>query len=239
MERLHGTTLVFSTIRTGFPTAEIAVVDRNSLPEAREIIKSAAEDVGAKFLQLDNEPTHATFISHVIQNHKTGPLVICDPDVIFWQSMEDLQFSGVMAGRLTPQYTCPFTGCITCTHPSLLWIQAGNKMRELLVKQHPSGPFSFFSPFGQQMFSLEGKWYFFDTASSLYCAAPGLMQPFNKEVLDRYDHLFCGSYKNILNPESNPEVIEVLDSIDKQAQTDFTKLKGIWKIQDEIFRTLA
>ena len=49
LENLYGTTLVFKTLRVGFPTAEIHVVDNASLPAVRPLLRQYAQECNANF----------------------------------------------------------------------------------------------------------------------------------------------------------------------------------------------
>ena len=49
IENLYGTTMVFNTLRVGFPTAEIHVVDNASIPGVRPVLRQYAQECNANF----------------------------------------------------------------------------------------------------------------------------------------------------------------------------------------------
>jgi hypothetical protein len=55
MDRFFATALVFKTLRTGFPTFTVHVVDNASLQEARPALHQLARDCGASFLQIERD----------------------------------------------------------------------------------------------------------------------------------------------------------------------------------------
>jgi hypothetical protein len=108
-ELLYGSTLVFKTLRTGFPNSLIHVADSASTPAARQAIRQAAESCGAKFWQLDGRLELYDFLRRAVELQKTGQAAFVDPDICFWESVEDWQFDGLAAGRYIPRHRCDFT----------------------------------------------------------------------------------------------------------------------------------
>jgi hypothetical protein len=81
----YGTMLIFKTVRVGFPNARIEVFDNGSHPEVVGLIARAAADVGATFQA--RAPRH--YADHyewllLEREHDDRPLVLVDPDVIFF-----------------------------------------------------------------------------------------------------------------------------------------------------------
>lgn len=82
IQHLYGSTLIFKTLRTGFPTARITAVDNASVNEARKVISKCAEDTGCAYEQLQNEIQHHQFLEHIVTYSK-GTVVFLDPDICF------------------------------------------------------------------------------------------------------------------------------------------------------------
>src|SRR5690349_7960271 len=124
LEKLHGTTLIFRTLRVGFPNAHIRVVDNASRPDVRPTIQRLAEDCGAEHVQLEQEVRHHAFLADTLQAQAAGTAIFLDPDLCFWEEVEHWNFDALMAGRLLPKYNCEYTGCVSHPrlHTSFLWI---------------------------------------------------------------------------------------------------------------------
>ena len=239
-DRLHGSTLIFKTIRHGFPTANIVVVDNASIDSARPNIRELCAGVGATFYQIDESIQHHAFIANVLAQHPAsdGPAIICDPDICFWDSMEDQAFDGLVAGRLLPQFFDPYSQCLTYQrlHSSFLWIQDAGALRVTISEL---SSFFEFDPFRPVMAKFAGQWLRYDTCAALFHALPGRMQPFTETEMDRYDHLFCGSHLHLVLPSFTPEIRDLMVMADEVSKSDHTKLRGIWRLQDKFFQELS
>lgn len=101
----YGNLLVFDSIRKGFPTAQIEVWDNESCLEVREAIQAAASRAGADFhpMRRVHYTDHLRWVLLEREHPKGVPLVLCDPDVAFWDTVQDWDFGDrLMAGRLMP-----------------------------------------------------------------------------------------------------------------------------------------
>jgi hypothetical protein len=207
---LHGSTMIFKSLRTGFPTAEITVVDNNSLPDVQQTIGTLATQTGCEYQQLDAHTAISppSFLRQTIEHASADAIVFLDPDVVFWEAVESWRFAGLLAGRLIPKFFDPYTGCITMPrlHPSFLWVPDVEALRTRLAEiKHTRMDFHPFLPY---MFASGPDWYRFDTAAALYAAAPAEMVAFGARELNAYDHLFCGSHVDL--------VLGTLDDADRQ-----------------------
>jgi hypothetical protein len=153
--------------------------------------------------------------------------------------MQDLKFDGIMAGRFIPKFADPYSGCVSYPrlHTSLLWIQDAERLALRVIKE--TTKFWEFDPISPCMFKLMDTWYRFDTGSRLYCALSDQMQAFTEQDLDRYDHLFCGSNMNVVSPYFSSDIQSIFTEADGHAKKDFRLLRGIWKKQDEVFKSLT
>lgn len=238
-ERLHGSTLVFDSLRTGFPTSKIVVVDNCSIPTVRPTLQSLAYSVGATYLQLDSPVPHSDWIAQVIASHPSGPIVLLDPDVVFWESMEDQFPVEGLAGRHIPEFHCPYTRCLVAQrlHTSLVMITEVECLRSALAEVLSKYPITL--PFTQTTWKINGVWHSFDTFGQLWELLPESQHKFTSMQLDKYDHLFCGSHMQFVAPRCTPEVQSQLAEWDSAAKNNPKELRGIWRQQEQVFRALA
>ena len=239
LESLYGTTLVFKTLRVGFPTATIHIVDNASLPVVRSLLRQHAEDCGAEFTQLTQAVAHHDFLEQMLQRQAKGTAVFVDPDICFWETVEAWDFAALMAGRLLPQYECEYTGCLTHArlHTSLLWIPDIQALLQTI--QTLQAQFFEFQPFRPSMFRLDDRWQRFDTTAALYAAIPQQMYAFAEAQLDAYDHLFCGTHLRSVAPRIRPDYALLFERMHQSVQFDHRALKGAWRLQDDYFRSLV
>lgn len=237
IELLYGTTLIFETLRVGFPNASVHVVDAASVAPARAAIQARARACGAQYLQLDRRIELSFFIEQALVRQGSGPAVFVDPDVCFWDSVEEWEFAGLAAGRLIPRHHCEFSGCLSepRLHTSFLWFP--DVARVLQAIDRVRRTHRFFEPFRNVMLPSGDGWLYFDAAAGLYGAYPDQMQPFETRHLDGYDHLFAGTYADSVLARLGPEMREVYRDIHRKAQTDYRLIKGSWRRQEEYFQS--
>jgi len=246
LELVRASTMVFDTIRIGFPSAEIVPWDN--------IQKFAVGDskllAGAELNPLPKGVTiHHEWIEHLL-HIEHAPFWICDTDVVFWDKVEHCKFDAVpMAGRYIPQFRDSFTKCITRPrlHTSLLWLNP-QRIKEETAKYFSQFPETQFNPrpnlfypmfhpvgppelFGKAMPQTN---YFYDTCSLLYHAIGG--EPFTTDILDAYDHLNFGTISDLVCPHY-PETHwrENHFAVFENPQL----LKGAWKVQEQFYRANA
>ena len=242
LDLFYGTELIFKTLRTGFPNANIRVVDNASIPEMVPEIESLAKSCSCSFQQISgNGLQHHEFILNTLSDMASGesanePLVFLDPDICLWKCCENMEFPGLMAGKLTPRFFLETTQTITMPrlHTSFLWIPSPEKLIKRIWKLR-AARFDF-EPFLSYSFVMNSKWYRFDTGASLYAAIPHKASYFSEEHLDYYDHIFCGSHLDWLYDMYDTEGKKLMSRIHSYAKEGNLKaLKGVWKYQHEIF----
>lgn len=238
-ELLRATTLVFDTIRTGFPTAKIEV-DWNGSDSSREISQTcqAATTARATFTVFDRR-THHEWVAQLIREEQE-PFWICDTDVVFWYNMEKFCFDGTpLAGRYVPQFKCNFANAITKPrfHTCLLYIDPkivkkvvgtfGELSQDVYCLPRPTIEDLVFPRY---IPDIKGMRYFYDTTSLLFQCVSGV--PFNKDELNSFDHLNSATLSDLVAP-CYPEY--------RMRETHFAIFenpqlaKGSWKLQDEFY----
>ena len=237
-ELLYGTTLIFKTLRAGFPTAEVNVVDNNSVQVVRPVLRDLAEKNGCNYFQLDGPgaTSHPMFIRRTVFGETEGTVIFLDPDILLWEDCENWSFNRLMAGRLIPKFRDEFSGCITMSrlHTSFLWIEDVGQLRQRI--QTIKSRYFDYNPFSPYVFKSGLDWYRFDTGANLYSSIKEDVFCFGEKELNSYDHLFCGSHIDL--------VINSLDEKSREnfvwshgcAADDYKQLKGIWKQQEVFFR---
>lgn len=237
---LPAATLVFKTLRVGFPTADVTVWVNG--PKHYTEIFIAGEKAGLKaFTELTT--MHHKWVTYLIE-HENEPFWICDTDIVFWDSMEKFDFDGsALAGRYSPQFRCQFANAITRPrlHTCLLRIDPV-KVREEVEAYGNHFPDAYCTPRP----SLEDLVYpryiptigemsrFSDTCSLLYNSIGGRW--FMKEHLNCYDHLGSATLSDLVAPHY-PEY--------RMRETQFAIFenpqlaKGSWKLQDEFYKKHA
>lgn len=198
--------LVFKTLRVGFPTSDVKVWGNGLKAQDCAMMELVCQQVGAQFLNV-SECTHGAWIESLVMN-SPGPIWICDTDIVFFDSVEDkLIEAPLFAGRFEPEFIEPWTKTLHVArlHPSLCWLDAP-KLREALWAW--PGADSFFCSVKRNFFEWEfvpvrgadGRCgtHFYDTLAGLHQAFGGT--PFDDALNDCYEHLFCGTYSDLIEP---------------------------------------
>jgi len=207
-EILKGSTLVFDTLRIGYPTAHVTVYlnnieDKSCEQDIRQACEKAEVD---KIIEIKNTTIHHVYLETLV-NTEEEPFVALDTDIIFWDKCEEWSFFKPLAGRLIPEFWDDFTNCITRPrlHGSHLWVRPAEvrKLIEDYRKQFPVTPFNpglnLFHPC-YYPFILKGKTlnFFCDTACLLYQAVGG--DAFEEKHLNCFDHLNAGTISDLVAP---------------------------------------
>jgi hypothetical protein len=248
-----GTLLVFGSLRTGFPTADVTVVDNGSLREARGEIRAAAESVGARYVQLEST-NHEDTLGWCIERAR-GSLVFVDPDIMFWERCEDWDFGdALLVGRYIPGFFAddrqlrahalpPATEMLYVQprlHPSFLWLPSVEEFRSWLAAfrtEHPG--FSAIRSGNRPMPETGGRVWMWAEAFCMGSLALGSRaRAFTAKHLDCYDHLFVGSHIDLMPSAKDPIGFEVLERHATAASGDPERirgLRGIWRRQQALF----
>lgn len=126
----------FASIRTGFPTAKISVLDSSPWDEDAEKIAAASKQIAASYLRLPEEKACFQRLKDVCALAETGPAVYVAPSVQFWSSMEGFTFNSLLAADF---YTHP-SGCRDVM-PSVLFLPRVEKLLPYLPVKNLDAPF--------------------------------------------------------------------------------------------------
>lgn len=232
-EALPNCRLVFRTIRTGFPTADIVVRDNDSIPEFVEELRQLTESVGGRYYH-QRRGEHGEFIAEVVAA-ADGPIVFVDTDMIFWASCEDLAFppGALYAGRLLDAMDECGARMAARIHPSFFWVPDPPALRAAIAGL-PAQRLGYLRPFqGYTVADENDRLLCFDTCASLYSFLPERAYAFTATELDRYDHLFCGTLLDTLDAMGmTPEAKALIRRSSAAAHTAPETLRGLWKKQE-------
>lgn len=244
IEQLWGTLLTFRTLRDGYPTAAVTVIDNASVEEARAAIARAAKDAGCAYVQRTVRASHGAILGDVLAR-ADEPIVFVDPDVIFWESCEGWTFDrALIAGRLIPmREASPGFFGLPRLHTSHLWITNPPLVREALLAQEqyffPGSKMFISYAFGQQVFKVGGQWLFVDTAAVLYSCLANFACAFGPRELDAYDHIWSGTHPRAHNESSHPAVLARRTAHEIARDGDYRSLRGLWRAQEQRFQSEA
>jgi len=240
LDLFYGTELIFKTLRVGFPSARITIVDNASLPDARAAIAGLARATGCAFRpSADPGLPHHEFIDRTLTEVAAadgGTLVFLDPDLCLWSSCEDFEVSGLMAGKLIEAYDDDVMRCVAMPrlHTSFLWIPDARKLAEE-IQRIKAAHFDF-RPFLSFSVKLGDAWIRYDTGAALYAAISDRVSPFTADHMDRYDHIFCGSHFDLLQPRMTGPLRDMMGRIHEHARKgNLEPLKGIWRQQGKVW----
>ncbi len=239
----YGTSLIFNTLRAGFPTARIIVVDNASLPELRGTIASFAHRTGCEHFQIEDPCIdHPEFLDTALgafakSEHGENALVFLDPDVCLWENCEGFEFDGLMAGRLYRAFRPEITQTLAMPrlHTSFLWIPNARRLREAIAecqRYHYD-----FRPFDTWSTRLGGRWCRYDTGASLYAVLGNRMNAFTEEHLNCFDHIFSGCHIDWLEKALDQPTLDLFQTIHERAREgDLAALRGVGQLQDSLWQ---
>lgn len=215
----YGALLVFDTLRVGFPTFDVVVIDNGSHPDVVPQIKFAAEKAGAFFKPMARH----NFMDHykwwLCEQELSNSIILIDPDVVFWGNVEDWEFDGAVAGRLIPDLTTGGVTSLARLHPSHIWVPDVQRLRSLGISV--------------ELRQEDGK--FWDNLATIYQDHPTECQAFTEQQLDCYDHLFYGSHFPAIEPRLKDDDLTYKSHRDAAAG-EISNLRGIWRDQEKYFQ---
>lgn len=227
-------TLIFRTLRTGFPTAKICV-HGNGLPNGVSAkVQACCHKNDAVFVTIPST-SHDAWIESLILN-STGPVWIADTDIVLWNKVEDWFQDGdgtVMAGRYEGANFEPWCGCNRPArlHTCLMFLN-GPKIREAMRREMckippPWRASAQFALIRQTFIPQVGKpTLFYDSTAGLFQAIGGTV--FTEEQDRSFDHLHAGCHVDLASPHLGVD----LAAQHKAVYADISLARGIKATQD-------
>jgi hypothetical protein len=229
-------TLVFDTLRVGFPSAEVHVCI-NAEPDLAVVVREEILKLLPEAIITEAQTIHHEWIEKLIRD-QTEPFYLVDTDVIFYRRFEQYSFTEALAGWRIPEWLDAFSGCITRArlHPSLLYVNPVKVMGQL-ASVYGAVPETRFTPtvnpFHPLCLPFKGRMYFHDTLSLLYHAIGGTA--FTDVQKDAYCHFNFGTIPDVVMgrlPKLEAQAISIrrLDILSNYA-CGF----GAWREQEEYY----
>lgn len=249
-EYFDACTLVFDSIRTGFPTAKIYVYYNCPSIEGPDVsyyrLHDRLVDQPDIFLHTVYRAHHAKWIADVTATHSNPDhqCVILDADVVLWKSVEDWDWSDkLIAGYYVPRMWNDFAKCVSMPrlHTSFLWIPDPVALMTALRQAYmPStqehGEYCPCDPFMPRVMFDHGKPVFWDSTANLFAMLPwrcGIFEEWHKE---HYDHLNSASFFDVMldRLDGDKEMFAYLHRFAKGEQ-----LKNLWPMVDHYYARKA
>lgn len=253
---LPATTLVFQTLRTGFPTAHVGVFV-NHLPNVAcekvllaAMEKARVDDIGIEPGETweQREPTtqHHIWIRDLI-TRETEPFWLLDTDLAFWSKVEDFDFGmAAMAGRLVPQFHCAFANAVTMArlHTCALFVNPvrlkasieayGKQFPSCYCTPRPSLEDLVYPRYVPLRVGSKKQSFFYDTCAGLHHTCGGL--PFTDAQNAAFDHLNFGTLSDQVAPSYPDQKFReghfaIFESIEL--------LRGAWQDQQRFYAERA
>lgn len=240
-EHIPMSTLVFDSLRTGFPDANVFVTinggPKMDAAASEHILDELEQDGFQNAWPLSSEVEHGEWMADAMERHD-GPVVFVDTDVIFWANCEDLPRRVADAGKLYGGRFIPWTRMAAGLssppriHPSLFVVPDPKALLKELAPINER--LWYFRPFeGYTTVNAAGEALCWDTCASLFSALPKAAYGFGENELDRYDHLFAGTYPDRFERMlMRPEFVRAFTRAHEVAKTNPAALRGIWRAQE-------
>ena len=225
----YGSLLVFDSLRIGFPSANVTVVDNGSHPEFLPKLRNACARVGALLHERPRGPFLRFFEEILIGQWQN--VAIVDPDVMFWDNMESTNVGGLLSGRKIPDLVNFGVTSVSRIHPSMVFIPDVPALRDEIQRNHVRSV----NVLGQVAVHLRGEKLFFDTLAPLTQMLGEKAVAFGPNELDKYDHLFYGSHLPVIQPGLHDDGATMRAHV-AAAMGNSASLRGLWREQEKAFK---
>jgi hypothetical protein len=200
-------TLCFSSLRVGWPTANIHIYVNGAKYYAEVVSKLAKhfadyytdKPVGLSTCCLNNVVLLGDWIREQTQQQYPGPLVIADPDIVYWKSCEDWDFDSetLLAGYFHPRMWNDFSKCVSVEriHTSMMVFPDTARLATTILNAYPlahqrHGEYVPCDAFNSRVMFQGGTPTWWDVCSNLYnLLPPKAICHFAQEHKVCYDHL--------------------------------------------------
>jgi hypothetical protein len=123
-------------------------------------------------------------------------------------------------------------------HTSFLWISRPSRLQDEIERIRK--PHFDFHPFLPLSVKLGDAWIRYDTGASLFAALGERVSAFERQHLDRYDHIFCGAHIDGHESTWNDEMRELMLRVHRDAREgNLEALRGIYREQHRVFEKWA
>jgi hypothetical protein len=223
--------LTLKSVRVGFPTANIFIIDNASEKGQQAAIATEAGRIGAEVITWEKRLPHykvfeKVFSANYALESAPGTTVFLDSDVVFFKSCEDWRFNTGLAGMLIPQHLSRYTNTQTASrlHTSFLVVEPELMDRDMVVAGFAKWDFADTELFRPQIVYTRRVPMFYDTCANLFHMVGGTS--FIGKHYDCYEHIFCGSSRDYAKKHLPPELWDLFDNMHQVALTEPEKLRG-------------
>ena len=233
---LDTTLLVFKTLRTGFPDANVKVWENALTPEQSMRLRLMAGSF-IESIMLPQRIAHDAWIAGLL-DRSTTPFWILDTDVIFFEKAPEPSPQDFLFGRFEPAFLEPWTKTnrVSRLHTALLYfdpIAIRIKILEWAKLWQPKDfPFSPSFELIQQHFVPQGvdrPPMFYDTCAGLYQAIGGTS--FTESQNHTFEHLHCGTYSDRIQ-KALPDASRAREVVSK----NIANARGLFDAQEDYYR---
>lgn len=234
-------TLVFRTLRTGFPDARVRAWVRMADEGLYKVVSALAAKLDVEVRCCTNETIHDRWVRDLIQGYQE-PFWICDTDVIFWTKVPAAPSGHALAGVRVPSFWEPFTRtqyrerlhtCLMRIDPSMFW-----NLAQLFFGRFPKMPFIPHTELICQQWQPERNgagvtFHFYDTLAMAWHAFGG--QDFTQAHIDSFSHLNCATYAHMVAPHLDFDILAAHEAV----YADINQARNLWPRQFDWFKAHA
>ena len=229
------TTLVFKTLRVGFPLSDV-VVWMNKLGPVEES-KLSQICVDGDYDARVCDYAHHEWIEMLATTEKE-PFWISDTDVVYYANVEEWKCDYAIAGWRIPEWEDEFTKCITrprihtCVmhiNPVTLEKAIANYSRSFHLMDDINPLPNLFAPLSVP---LHGYTYFYDVCGLLYNAIGG--DAFGDELKEAFFHFNFGTISDRVLPHVKDG--KNMAAAREMVLNDPQLGRGAWRLQEEYYR---
>jgi hypothetical protein len=243
---LDPATLVFKTIRKGFPNGDIRISFHPNNTEAQnDTIKWRISDITKEVFALVGDLDilwfyHWDWIERlIITEHE--PFWICDTDIVFWDAAEKAlptyYEDASLIGEFIPRHLDVFTGAIMQgkLHTALMYINPTLFKSETVKFKNALGcPVRMIPEFiNPQMVLLNKLWYYYDTLAMYYHGSPSCRRLINCSEV--FTHLHAGTWVKAM-AKTVPNFAERLELQHSAVYSNIKYAKSIRQHQNEYYK---
>ena len=241
-------TLCFESLRAGWPTADIHVYfnGRESASAGDKLLYCYGSAKQNMFWHYIDRIHLAEWQREQVEQEYPGPLVIADPDIVYWKSCEDWKFpeSTLLAGYYNPRMWNDFARCVSVPriHTSMMVFPDVQKLWTAICHAYPlanmkHGEYCPCDPFMGRVMFEDRKPVFWDCCANLYSMldflSPSLLHHFSDTEKACFDHLNSASFYDVMYQRLEGPTKEGFAI----AHRDWVKrpTPGLWPLVDEYY----
>lgn len=249
MAHFEACTLCFETLRVGWPTAMIEVYVNGGAfyGDVEAKLFGQKLEAGPMSLEATKPILQGDWVRAQVEHKYPGPLVIADPDIVYWKSCEDWEFpaESLLAGYYNPRMWNDYSKCISVAriHTSMMAFPDTENLRRVTESIYPYafepvGEYCQSDPFLSRVMFEDGKPVFWDGSANLY----QMLLSRDRRLLYHFGEKEKSCFDHLNSPSSYAVMCERLDPAHRggfiTAHRDWVKnpTPGLWPLVDEYYK---